>query len=101
MSVTLGFAMRIGDFPPAVMLPPVPQPVVSNPPVIDAQVIPESGASSTRATIAGGRQFANGYMRSGASSGQQYFRNHATTYGSHGSYNAPSERSGFFLDLFA
>jgi len=100
MSVTLGFAMRIGDFPPAVMLPPAAQPVLSNPPVIDAQVIPESGASSTRAAISGGSQFADSFMRSGAS-GQQYFRNHATTYGRHGSHNTPSEHSGFFLDLFA
>ncbi|MDQ6965975.1 MAG: hypothetical protein Q9M23_03500 [Mariprofundaceae bacterium] len=99
MSVTLGFAMRVGDFPPAVMLPPAPPPVHSIPLVIEAQVIEESRASSARTAVSGGRPFEG--MRFRGSQGQQYFRNHANTYTSHGRHGSPSEHSGFNLDLFA
>ncbi|PJC69532.1 MAG: hypothetical protein CO017_07845 [Zetaproteobacteria bacterium CG_4_8_14_3_um_filter_59_5] len=99
MSITLGFAMRIGDFPPAVLLPPAPPPVHNIPVAIEAQIVPESGALSTRSAVSGGMRFNE--MRFGGSQGQQYFRNHANTYTSHGRHGAPVEHSGFNLDLFA
>ncbi|MDQ6972083.1 MAG: hypothetical protein Q9M30_05490 [Mariprofundaceae bacterium] len=96
--MTLGLALRIGDFPPAVMIPPAPVSTVGRTPVIEAQLVSGPSAVQTGSSVSAGglhsgmpHQGMQGFMlRSGES----------LTYTRHGGHGAPAQSSGFFLDTY-
>jgi len=98
MNVTLGLALKIGDFPPAVMIPPAPVSTVGRTPVIEAQLV--SGPSAARA---GSAASAGGLHSGMLHQGMQGFAQRsgeALTYTRHGGHGAPAQSSGFFLDTY-
>ena len=93
MSMTVGFAFRFGDFPPAVMLPPAQVSVERRSDVIEAQIVHETSVMSA------GNSLSDGNMRRGMQS-KDFFRNEPLTYTPQGSSDTPFEGNGFLLDLY-
>jgi len=91
--MTLGLALRFGDYPPAVMLPSAPVMADRRAAVIEAQPIHESAAIST------GNSLSDGRLRRGMQS-NQFFRNEPLTYTAQGTSDVPSEGNGFLIDLY-
>jgi len=91
--MSVGFAMRFGDFPPAVSLPPAPVVVDRRTPVIEAQIVREN------TTVSNGNKLAyNSFPR--GMQGNRYFQKEAPVYTSRGTSGHPLDGSGLRLDLF-
>jgi len=93
MSMSVGFALRFGDFPPAVMVPPAQVAVDRRSDVIEAQIVPET------TSISAGHSHSEGNMRRGMQS-NDFFRNEPLTYTPQGTSDTPFEGNGFLLDLY-
>jgi len=91
--MSVGFALRFGDFPPAVMVPPAHVAIDRRSGVIEAQVVPET------AVISAGNSLADGNMRRGMQN-NDFFRNEPLTYTPQGASDTPFEGNGFLLDLY-
>jgi len=91
--MSIGLALRFGDYPPAVMLPSAHVAVDRRGPVVEAQVVPESAA------ISSGNSLSDSSLRRGMQS-NDFFRNEPLTYTPQGASNTPFEGNGFLLDLF-
>jgi len=92
--MSVGFALRFGDFPPAVMLPPAPVVAERRSPVIEAQIVPENTA------ISSGNTLSNNNLRRGMQS-KQFFHDEAPVYTAQGTSGNPLDGNGLLLDLYA
>jgi len=94
MHVSVGFAMRIGDFPLAVAVPPAPEQMAVQAPVrsalIEAQAVSESPAISSGLSSNGGRMLQN----------HARFQQHGLTYTRSGSPAVAADASGSFIDTY-
>jgi len=94
MNVSVGFAMRISDFPLAVAIPPAPEQLAvtthSRDALIEARAVSESPAISASLSSTGGQMPKN----------HAKLQHHGLTYTRSGAPAASVERSGFLIDTY-
>ncbi len=91
MSITIGFVMRLGSYPPATVVQPLQQPFHSTLPVIEAQKVAAPGATARTGSPR------NNFMQQPNRSAQET----ALAYTKQAEQIFPRAFSGSFLDTFA